>query len=154
MSVHGRSIELKIPNILGYEKLAMETAGQIARLMGFPESRVEDLCTAVAEACINAMEHGNSGDAATKIFITLTPHADRLAIDVLDAGRTPPPRDVALPDLAEQLEGRAPPGGMGLFVIRALVDQAEFVEPDLGTGNQFRMVIHLQPDAPPTTEDR
>ncbi|GEM_PF-2488473 len=34
---------------------------------------------------------------------------------------------------------------MGLFVIKALVDEADFVEPELGHGTQFRMVIHVQP---------
>lgn len=34
---------------------------------------------------------------------------------------------------------------MGLFVIKALVDEAEFVAPELGYGNQFRMVIHVTP---------
>ena len=49
------------------------------------------------------------------------------------------------PDIEAQMEGLLPPGGMGLFVIKSLVDEAEFVEPDLGMGNQFHMVIHLQP---------
>ena len=31
-----------------------------------------------------------------------------------------------------------------VLMIKSLVDEAEFVPPDLGTGNQFRMVIHLQ----------
>ena len=44
---------------MGYEKVAMSTARPVAKLMGFPEDRIEDLKTAVAEACINAIEHGN-----------------------------------------------------------------------------------------------
>lgn len=53
------TIELHIPSRLGYEKIAMNTAASTARMMGFSDERVEDLKTAVAEACINAMEHGN-----------------------------------------------------------------------------------------------
>jgi len=51
--------ELRLPTRLGFEKVAMNTAASVAQLMGFTEDRVEDLKTAVAEACINAIEHGN-----------------------------------------------------------------------------------------------
>lgn len=141
-----KSVELKIPAENGYEKVAMNTAAEIARRMGFSGERIEDLKTAVSEACINAMEHGNLFDVSTKIYVVLTVHDDRLAIDVVDEGRSgPPPKSVEAPDLEAQVEGLQAPGGMGLFVIKALVDEAEWVEPDLGGGNQFRMVIHLQP---------
>lgn len=143
---HVRAIELKIPSEMGYEKLAMALAEQCARIMGFADSRVEDVKTAVSEACINAMEHGNASDVTTKVFVTMTIDDDRLAIDVADEGRSgPPPSDVKAPDLEAQIAGFEAPGGMGLFVIKALVDEADFVEPELGFGNQFRMVIHLQP---------
>ena len=141
----GRTIELKIPSEQGYEKMAMQVASELAGMMGFSGSRIDDLRTAVAEACINAMEHGNTFDGNTKVYVVMTAHDDRLAIDVLDEGRSgPPPTDVSAPDMEAQLEGLLPPGGMGLFVIKALVDEADFVEPDLGVGTQFRMVIHLQ----------
>lgn len=144
-----RSIELKIPTEPGYEKIAMNLAAELATMMHFPPSRIEDLRTAVSEACINAMEHGNVEDSSTKVFVVMTIDDDRLAIDVLDEGRSgPPPTEIVAPDLAAQFAGLSEPGGMGLFVIRALVDEAEFVEPYTGTGSQFRMVIHLQPEGP------
>ncbi|MDX1995520.1 MAG: ATP-binding protein [bacterium] len=143
-----KTVELKIPCETGYEKIAMKMAGELAQKMGFSEERIEDLKTAVAEACINAMEHGNQFDISTKIYVAMTIHDDRLAIDVADEGRGgPPPNTVSSPDLEAQIDGLMMPGGMGLFVIKALVDEADFVEPDLGSGNQFRMVIHLQSGA-------
>jgi len=140
-----RTVELKIPCEAGYEKVAMRMAGELAGRMGFSPERIQDLETAVAEACINAMEHGNQFDVETKVFVVMTVHEDRLAIDVADEGRGgKPPTEVSAPDLEAQVNGLLPPGGMGLFVIKSLVDEAEFVPPDLGTGSQFRMVIHLQ----------
>jgi serine/threonine-protein kinase RsbW len=141
-----RSVELKIPSEQGYEKMAMNVAADLATMMQFPRERIDDLRTAVSEACINAMEHGNVNDTSTKVYVVMTADHDRLAIDVVDEGRSgPPPTEVTAPDLGAQFAGLAEPGGMGLFVIKSLVDEAEFVEPDLGTGTQFRMVIHLQP---------
>lgn len=144
--VRVRTIELKIPCESGMEKLAMNLARDCARRMGFSDSRVEDVRTAVSEACINAMEHGNRNDTATMVYVAMTMSDDRLAIDVADEGRGGRPQgEVSAPDLAAQIDGLEPLGGMGLFVIQALVDSAGFVEPDLGFGNQFRMVIHLEP---------
>ena len=140
-----RSVELTIPSEQGFEKMAMNLAAQLATMMKFPESRIEDLRTAVSEACINAIEHGNVNDVSTKVYVVMTVDDDRLAIDVVDEGRSgPPPSEFAEPDLEAQFAGLQAPGGMGLFVIKALVDEADFVEPDFGTGSQFRMVVHLQ----------
>ena len=66
-------LELSIPSVLGSEKTAMEKAAMVAREMGFSEDRVQDLKTAVAEACIIAMEHGNKLDDSIFLGITLTP---------------------------------------------------------------------------------
>ena len=59
-------VELHIPSVPGAEKVAMERAAEVARGMGFSDDRIEDLKTAVSEACINAMEHGNRMDAAQR----------------------------------------------------------------------------------------
>jgi hypothetical protein len=53
------TVEVRLPSRMGYEKVAMGTASAMAKLIGFPPDRIEDLKTAVAEACINAIEHGN-----------------------------------------------------------------------------------------------
>ena len=44
--------ELHIPNIFGSEKIAMEQVASLAKEIGFNDSRIEDLKTAVSEACI------------------------------------------------------------------------------------------------------
>ncbi len=140
-----RTIELKIPSEPGYEKVVMKMAEEVAEKMGFTSERIEDLKTAVSEACMNAIEHGNQFDVNTKVFVILTVEDKTLAIDVKDEGRSgPPPKEVTAPDFDAQLANGQEIGGMGLFLIKSLVDQAEFVEPEIQGGNQFRMLIHLQ----------
>jgi serine/threonine-protein kinase RsbW len=139
-----RVIELKIPSELGYEKMSRKLAGAVAQQMGFAPDRVEDLRTAVAEACLNAMEHGNQLDADIPVWVRLSIDADRLAIDVRDQGRGgPPPDHFPEPDITRKVTGQEPLRHMGMYVIQHLVDEAGFVEPETGGGNQFRMVIHL-----------
>src|SRR6476661_8303915 len=50
-----RLVELRIPSIFGYEKVAMVTVMAVAARLGMSGERAEDLRTAVAEACINAI---------------------------------------------------------------------------------------------------
>ena len=90
-------IELHIPSVPGSEKIAMDHAAAVARRMGFSGDRIEDLKTAVAEACINAMEHGNKMDADTKVAVTLSVTEEKLQVDVRDAGKGI--GDVSSPDI-------------------------------------------------------
>jgi serine/threonine-protein kinase RsbW len=133
-------IELNLPSRLGYEKVAMNTAASVAKLMGFDEERIEDLKTAVAEACINAMEHGNKLDEALSVGVILSMDADSLEVKVVDTGS-----GTALtnkPDIDKKMKGEESPRGMGMFLIQALVDEAEWVSSPLA-GSYARMVIHL-----------
>ena len=145
MADETRVIELRIPSALGYEKMAMQLAGAVAQQMGFAPERVEDLETAVSEACINAIEHGNQLDASTRVSVLLSIDADRLSIDVRDEGRGgPPPDHIPEPDIERKLAGQETLRHMGIFLIKHLVDEAGFVETEAGSGNRFRMVLHLE----------
>ncbi len=83
------NVELRIPSIMGYEKVAMDFAASTAKKMGFSPDRIEDLKTSVAEACINAIEHGNQMDISTKVDITLTVQDSALEVTVQDRGKGP-----------------------------------------------------------------
>ena len=134
-------IELRLPSRLGYEKVAMNTAASVAKLMGFADDRVEDLKTAVAEACINAMEHGNKLDDNLSVGVVLSMDADSLEVKVTDNGEGPQ-GITAAPDIDKKMHGQEDARGMGMFLIQALVDEAEWVSvpPE---GSYARMVIHL-----------
>jgi serine/threonine-protein kinase RsbW len=98
------SIELRLPSRLGFEKIAMSTASSVAKLMGFAPDRVEDLKTAVAEACINAMEHGNKLDESLIVGVILSMDETSLEVKVLDTG-TGPPSGVHAPDMDKKMHG-------------------------------------------------
>ena len=81
------SVEVRLPSRLGFEKVAMSTAAAVAKLMGFREDRIEDLKTAVAEACINAIEHGNRLNEKLSVGVVLSAGADALEVKVIDDGK-------------------------------------------------------------------
>src|SRR5262245_56472077 len=83
------TIELHLPSELGSERTAMDAAESVARRMGFPPDRIEDIKTAVSEATTNAMEHGNALDASKKVQIVLIPEGESLEIKIQDRSSTP-----------------------------------------------------------------
>jgi serine/threonine-protein kinase RsbW len=135
------TIELRLPSRLGYEKVAMNTAASVAKLMGFADERVEDLKTAVAEACINAIEHGNKLDDSLCVGVFLSMDEDSLEVKVTDTGDGPQ-GTTAAPDIDKKMHGEEDARGMGMFLIQALVDEAEWVSAP-PSGSYARMVIHL-----------
>ncbi len=141
------TIELTIPSEIGCEKVARRLVGAVARHMGFAPERVEDLKTAIAEACLNAIEHGNRLQADAKVTVQLHVHADRLSIEVWDEGKGgPPPTTFPPPDIQRKIAGQESLRHMGLHVIQNLVDEAGFVAPGPDGGNRFRMVAYLPTD--------
>jgi serine/threonine-protein kinase RsbW len=136
-------VEVRIPSRLGFEKVAMGTAESVARLMGFPVPRIEDLKTAVAEACINAMEHGNKLNDNLSVGVILSASNDELEVKVMDNG----PGFAAVPhhpDIDRKMRGEEDPRGMGMFLIQALVDEAEWVKGGQDSKSYVRLVIRLE----------
>src|ERR1700704_5677793 len=126
MDEHKSSIELRLPSRLGFEKVAMNTAASVAHLMGFSDERIEDLKTAIAEACINAMEHGNQMNASVPVSVVLSMKPNELEVKVMDNGsgmEVPVPA----PDIDRKMSGEEEARGMGMFLIQALVDEVEWV---------------------------
>jgi serine/threonine-protein kinase RsbW len=138
----GTAVEVKLPSRLGFEKVAMGTAASVAKLMGFPDDRIEDLKTALAEACINAIEHGNHLNDELAVGVILSVSDEALEVKVMDNGsgisKTP-----SKPDIDRKMHGEEDARGMGMFLIQALVDEAEWVKGSPGNGSYVRLVIKL-----------
>jgi len=138
---NGSSVQVRLPSELGFEKVAMSTAASMAALMGFSEDRIEDLKTAVAEACINAIEHGNQLNNGLSVGVVLSNTDDELEVKVIDdgVGVKKAPHD---PDIDRKMHGEEDTRGMGMFLIQALVDEAEWHQGPPGK-SFVRLVIRL-----------
>jgi serine/threonine-protein kinase RsbW len=135
-----KHLELYIPNILGFEKVAMACVGSVAKNMGFDNARIEDLKSAVAEACVNAIIHGNKMDAASMVGIFVIIRALSLEVDVRDNGQGV--GEIIMPVIEEQVDGHNMDRGWGIFLIRNLVDEVKFEQLPNG-GNIVKMIFHL-----------
>lgn len=143
MSTVSLSMELSFPSELGFEKVAREAVAAFARRIGFDNERIEDLKTALGEACINAIEHGNSDAPGLRVDISCICEDDRLTIEVRDQGMKRYQQTNIETSIDKKIEGRAPRRGMGLMMIAQLVDEAGFTESQDGR-NHFRLALYYQ----------
>jgi serine/threonine-protein kinase RsbW len=144
--IKATTVEVRLPSRMGYEKVAMGTAAAMAKLVGFPPERIEDLKTAVAEACINAIEHGNRLNEKLSVGVVLSAGPDELEVKVIDDGKGMKEQPHK-PDIDRKMHGEEDPRGMGMFLIQALVDEAEWVAGTDGKSSYVRLVIRLDKDA-------
>ncbi len=123
LSVNSGPIEFEIASAPGNERVAMERVAEVVAGL-LVDNRLQKLKTAVAEATMNAMEHGNKYDpdkpARLKVFIEET----AIRVTITDEGGGPPPEKTAdSPNLEAKLAGEQSPRGWGLFLIQNMVDE-------------------------------
>jgi anti-sigma regulatory factor (Ser/Thr protein kinase) len=128
----------------GNERLALARVAESVVDVGFETARLERLKTAVAEATMNAIEHGNGNRPEIPVEVEVTQNGDQIVIAISDqggensAGSGPGEGrgegrgegegqgqgdgDQEEPDLAKKLDGEQSPRGWGLFLIRNMVD--------------------------------
>ena len=133
-------LELHLPNILGAEKEAIKKAVTIAEKLGFARDRIEDLKTALAEACINAIEHGNKFDRNKKVRVTLAANDKSLEVIVHDEGDGIDPKKIPTKRIRD--DGFPCRRGYGVFLMTNLMNEFYF-EKNPGKGNNVKMLMHL-----------
>ncbi len=138
---HSASMELSIPSELGYEIIARDAVAVFALRLGFSPERVEDLKTALSEACINAIEHGNLLTPGLRVHIACIYDHERLIIQIHDQGLKRYACTTTPLTTAEKIAGLGSMRGMGLLLIGELMDEAGFL-PDVQDGNCFRFTLY------------
>jgi anti-sigma regulatory factor (Ser/Thr protein kinase) len=134
----GRTLaELSVPSEPGNERRAMEVVAGAVSGLGLPGPTLERLKTAVAEATMNAMEHGNHYRAEAPVVIEVSASDAELYVKITDEGSGPPAFDSETPDLEAKLEGVQTPRGWGLFLIKSMVDEMNV------TGDEHHHTVEL-----------
>jgi anti-sigma regulatory factor (Ser/Thr protein kinase) len=140
------------------EMVAAHTVEQIARRVNFTPEAINQIKTALVEACINAAEYSLSPDR--KIYNRFRIEPDKLIVTVSSRGVVPAnllSRNGLMTEGEEQRaksegqkgkgetekgKGEASRRGWGLKLIRSLMDEVEFRRVDDGT--ELRMVKYIR----------
>jgi len=138
--------EFSLPSEPNNERLAMNRVAEAVRELGLPVARLERLKTAVAEATMNAIEHGNKNrpEMPVDIRVLITPAHTALAIHISDHGGGRAVPEPTVPDLEAKLAGQQTPRGWGLFLIQNMVDEMNVVSDDVH--HTMELILHLKGD--------
>jgi anti-sigma regulatory factor (Ser/Thr protein kinase) len=132
--------QFELPSEEGNERQAMARIERAVAGVGLEPARLEKLKTAVAEATMNAMEHGNEYRADRPVSIRVLHSPDSLRVQVTDHGSAGDEQDTETPDLEAKLDGRQRTRGWGLFLIKEMVDEAQV----LGGENEHTLELTLR----------
>lgn len=120
------------------ELIAANTVEQIAKRLTFRPEAINQIKTAVVEACINASEHSFSPDR--KIYQRFRVESDRLVVTISSRGVVP--TNLNGTGRSETTEAAEERRGWGLKLIRTLMDEVEFEKVDDGTS--LRMTKYIR----------
>lgn len=102
----------------------------------FPKQDLDDLETAVGEACANALKHGSPRGDLDEVRAKCMKNQHTLAVEISDNGHGFDPEEIPLPAPDKLLDG-----GMGVFLMKALTDIVEF---EFRHGTTVRLVKNLR----------
>ena len=148
-------VAFAVPSEPGNERLALARVADAVVDSGLTADQLERLKTAVAEATMNAIEHGNHNNAEVDVNITVIDTGDEVTVSIVDFGGTHAPAAdgaVELPDLDKKLAGLQSPRGWGLFLIQNMVDAMD-VSTD-GDKHTVRLSMRTTPDPARIDEPR
>jgi anti-sigma regulatory factor (Ser/Thr protein kinase) len=125
----------------GNERLAAERVNS-ALSSHLDQRQLERLGTAVSEATLNAMEHGNHFLPDREVRVCVEADDSDVRVSITDYGGGPTVGQQT-PDLDKKLAGEQSPRGWGLFLMREMVDG---VSDDVRAGRHtVHLTVHLKP---------
>ncbi len=115
--------ELEVPSQPGNELVAARAVLQVLKPYDLQQETQERMLTAIAEATMNAMEHGNLFCAEDPVLIEVQMSATHVVVRVKDHGNIEKIEAAEPPDIEAKLAGRQSPRGWGMFLIRHMADE-------------------------------
>jgi serine phosphatase RsbU (regulator of sigma subunit)/anti-sigma regulatory factor (Ser/Thr protein kinase) len=138
--------DFSVPSRPGSERDVAERVIAAVSGLALPPPRRDALETAVAEATMNAIEHGNLNDETLHVEVRVFVAEHALVVRVTDQGLGGGvPDEVETPDIEAKLRGEQSPRGWGLFLMRSMVDDLRVHADD--DGHVLELVVRLDGDA-------
>lgn len=133
-------VELEIPARAEFVALARLVVSSFASTsFGLEDDRIDDLKIAVSEACTNAIEAHGAADSDERVLIRCEDNEDHLEVRIEDRGRGFDPRTLPEhPPVTDPTRLKFE-RGLGIPLIRSLVDDVDIASSDKGT--QVRIVM-------------
>jgi serine phosphatase RsbU (regulator of sigma subunit)/anti-sigma regulatory factor (Ser/Thr protein kinase) len=135
--------DFAVPSEPGNERVVMARVAEAVEEIHLGD-RLERLKTAVAEAAMNAIEHGNQNRPELDVAVSVVASDTELRVRITDHGGERPIPEAETPDLEAKLAGLQKPRGWGLFLIKNMVDEMEVSSDE--THHTVELILHLKGD--------
>jgi len=132
-----QAFDLSVKANLECLKKVRQYISQTATRLGVNNEALGDLLLVVDEAVTNVVIHGY-GDDEGQVEVQMQADGDAVSIQIRDRAETFDNSHVNAPQLDTELKDR-PFGGMGIFLIRKMTDEAEFMARP-GGGNEIHLL--------------
>ncbi|HUI29969.1 MAG TPA: ATP-binding protein [Candidatus Acidoferrales bacterium] len=125
-----------------------EFVNQHAIDFGFGDKEISEITLAVDEACTNVIKHAYKGNPEAKFEVRILGSGTEFEIVVRDWGTGFNPEKVPVPNIRDRMK-KHKAGGLGIFLMRKLMDTVEYHVEDSAHGNsdavnEVRLVRYLR----------
>jgi len=128
--------DFSLPSVPGTAAVARGRLSEVIRCLPLPPADGQDVILAAGEALANAIKHGCKCSPDGRIHVRCVAGPGRLTVEITDTGPGFDLAAVALPTPHRLTEG-----GMGIYVMRELMDEVSFSFTSGGT--TVRLVKHI-----------
>lgn len=128
---HSDPWAIKLDSSLDHVDLARDFVAEIARQVPMDSQQIHDLELVVTEALTNVIEHAYEGREDCQVEVAVRHEDDQFTILISHDGREFDPGAHADPVMKDYLAQRRV-GGLGLFLMKKLMDQVEYTTDDQG----------------------
>lgn len=119
------TVSIQIPSITDNIRMIESFIDNAKEKFDLDEDMYGNIMIAVTEAVNNAIKHGNSGNSAKNVFLSLTLNDSLLKFVIRDEGPGFDHDNLPDPTSPENIEK---PGGRGIFLMKHLSDEVQFKE--------------------------
>ena len=119
-----QSVEIVIRNSIAELANLRDGLERIGAKLGVPGKPLMQLQVALDEVASNVIKYGWPDGGNHELCVRITGQQDRIEVEIIDDGRAFDPR--LAPPSEPQKAGRRQPGGLGIHLVKQLVDRLDY----------------------------
>jgi serine/threonine-protein kinase RsbW len=146
MAIVESSFTLSVPSSVENLIMVREFVRRVCEQAGFEKGDITKLTMAVDEACTNIVEHAYGHDTSKEVKVRAIYDEEQMRIELIDTGLGFDPTLVE-PESLEELVNKRKNGGLGIRLIRSLVDEVRY-EISPGHKNELHLTKKLRKAKP------
>jgi len=146
MAIVESTFTLSIPSSVENLAMVRDFIRRVCEQAGFEKGDITKLTMAVDEACTNIVEHAYGHDKTKDVMVRAIYDEEQIRVELIDTGQGFDPTLVQ-PQSLEELVNKRKAGGLGIRLIRSLVDEVRY---EVLPGNKNE--LHLTKKIPKTNK--